>query len=71
MLVMWLAAWAAAAAKRAAFRYPTTVTQCYDNGSVFNSKTCMRRRALERRNVLFQKGLAEMAAVAGLGALVW
>ena len=71
MLVMWLASWAAVAAKRAQFRIPTSVSQCFDNGSLLNSKTCMRRRAIERRDVLFKKGEAEMSAAAGIGALVW
>ena len=74
MLIIWLATWAAVAARRAAFRIPTAVGNCSDNGDVVNSKYCdLLRRDLLRRDipVLFKKGLAEMAAIAGLGALVW
>lgn len=71
MLIMWLAAWAAVAARRATFRIPAVVSECYDNGDIVNSKSCLRKRALFKRDYLFKKGQAEMSAAAGLGALVW
>ncbi|KND87289.1 hypothetical protein TOPH_08065 [Tolypocladium ophioglossoides CBS 100239] len=69
LLILWLAAWAAAAAKRALFKVPTTVSGCVDNGSTFNSKNCFVKR--DSIEILFKRGLDEMAAIAGLGALVW
>ncbi|UNI23052.1 hypothetical protein JDV02_008895 [Purpureocillium takamizusanense] len=71
MLVMWLAAWAAVAARRATFRIPTSVSECFDNGDLVNSKSCMRKRDIFRRDILFKKGQAQMSAAAGIGALVW
>ncbi|POR37837.1 Uncharacterized protein TPAR_01970 [Tolypocladium paradoxum] len=68
LVVLWLAAWAAAAAKRAMFKVPVTVSQCFDNGGAFNSKNCVFKRAIP---LLFKKGMDEMSAIAGLGALVW
>ncbi|ODA79214.1 hypothetical protein RJ55_04807 [Drechmeria coniospora] len=73
MLVMWLATWAAVAAKRAQFKFPTQVQSCFDNGSIFGSMSCARKRGLEllKRDMLFKGGQNMMSAAAGLGALVW
>ncbi|KAF7544298.1 hypothetical protein G7Z17_g10073 [Cylindrodendrum hubeiense] len=75
LMILWLAAFASMAARRAKYVYDVTVTNCSDDGSLFDSKTCSRKRAMdlvERSNViLFKSGLAMTAAIAGLGALVW
>ncbi|KAK2595642.1 hypothetical protein QQS21_006613 [Conoideocrella luteorostrata] len=71
LVIMWLATFAAVAARRASFSIPATVSGCFDDGSAINSKTCVRRRALEKRAYLFKSGQAMMSAIAGLGALVW
>ncbi|KAH8734414.1 hypothetical protein BGZ61DRAFT_124390 [Ilyonectria robusta] len=75
LMILWLAAFASMAARRAGYVYDVTVTNCYDDGSLLDSKTCSRKRAfdlVERSNViLFKSGLAMTAAIAGLGALVW
>lgn len=67
LLFMWLATFAAAAAKRARYVYDVDVSSCYDDGSLISSKTCVRKRDV----ILFKSGLAMFAAVAGVGALVW
>ncbi|KAH6884537.1 G-protein coupled receptor protein [Thelonectria olida] len=75
LVVLWLAAFASMAAKRAAYVVPVTVNGCVDDGSLVDSKTCYRRRAIEqmmkRDVILFKSGLAMTAAIAGLGALMW
>ncbi|KAH7313594.1 hypothetical protein B0I35DRAFT_480271 [Stachybotrys elegans] len=72
MVILWLATFAAAAAARARFVYPTSVSNCFDDGSLINSMTCSRKRDLAKRAViLFDAGLRTLSAVAGLGALVW
>lgn len=72
LIIMWLAAWAATAAERAAFVIPTTVNGCYDDGSLISSNFCFKKRSLEKRGViLFKSGADAMSAVAGLGALMW
>ncbi|KAG6019782.1 hypothetical protein E4U41_003108 [Claviceps citrina] len=73
LVVLWLATFAAAAARRATFVVPVSVSSCYDDGSAINSKTCAWKRALEleRRDILFKSGKAMFSAIAGLGALVW
>ena len=68
LMILWLAAFAATAAKRAKYRYAVTVGDCSDDGSVFDSKSCS---IVKRDVILFKTGLAMLAAVAGLGALVW
>lgn len=67
MVVLWLACWAAVAAKRAKYVYSVSVDNCYDDGSLVGSKTCFRKRSV----IFFKSGLAKFAAIAGLGALVW
>ncbi|KAF2825044.1 hypothetical protein CC86DRAFT_371497 [Ophiobolus disseminans] len=72
MVILWLATWAAVAAKRAKFIYDVEVSGCYNNGEVVNSKICYKKRELLKRSVvLFKRGQDQMAAVAGLGALIW
>lgn len=74
MLILWLATFAATAARRAGFVNDVTVDDCYNDGSQFNSNHCsfLKRSALLRRvPVLFKSGQASMSAAAGLGALVW
>ncbi|KAF5234135.1 hypothetical protein FAUST_7786 [Fusarium austroamericanum] len=57
MLVLWLAAWAATASRRA---------------NLIDSKNCSVFYKRDGENViLFKTGLAILAAIAGLGALVW
>ncbi|PNY25350.1 Uncharacterized protein TCAP_04707 [Tolypocladium capitatum] len=68
MLVMWLATWAAVAARRAQFTVAVSVSGCSNNGGLLNSESCLVKRDLA---LLFKRGMDEMAAVAGLGALVW
>lgn len=67
LVIMWLATFAAVAAKRAAFVVDVDVGSCYSDGSLIDSKTCFTKRGV----ILFESGLAIMAAIAGLGALVW
>ncbi|GAB0132805.1 hypothetical protein EsDP_00001231 [Epichloe bromicola] len=71
LVILWLATFAAAAARRAAFTVPARVSGCFDDGSAVNSKTCFRKRELEKRAYLFESGQAMFSAIAGLGALVW
>lgn len=72
LVILWLSAWAAMAARRAAFIYHVNVNGCFDDGSAINSKHCIYKRDIEKRDVLlFRAGLAMTAAIAGLGALVW
>lgn len=67
MVILWLATFAAVAAKRARFIVDVSVSSCSDNGSLIDSKTCSRKRGV----LLFKSGMAMMSAIAGLGALVW
>lgn len=67
MMILWLATFAAVAAKRAKFVYNVSVDACFDDGSLFNSKTCFKKRDV----ILFKSGGDMLAAIAGLGALVW
>ena len=72
MVILWLATWAAVAAKRAKFVHDVEVSGCYDNGELIDSKTCYKKRELLKRSVvLFKRGQDQMAAIAGLGALIW
>lgn len=72
MFVMWLATFAATAARRAQFIYDVDVNHCYNDGSLTNSNFCYRKREIEKRAILlFKTGQDMMAAMAGLGALVW
>ncbi|KAM0297266.1 hypothetical protein ACHAPM_009799 [Fusarium culmorum] len=72
MLVLWLAAWAATASRRAKYVVPVTVGNCYSDGSLIDSKNCSVFYKRDGENViLFKTGLAILAAIAGLGALVW
>jgi hypothetical protein len=67
MMILWLATFAAVAAKRAKFVFNVSVDGCFDNGSLFNSKTCFKKRDV----ILFKSGGDMLSAIAGLGALVW
>ncbi|KAL6863865.1 G-protein coupled receptor protein [Trichoderma novae-zelandiae] len=67
MMILWLATFAAVAARRAQFIFNVSVSQCFDDGSLFNSKTCLKKRDV----ILFKSGGDMLAAIAGLGALVW
>ncbi|KAG5980290.1 hypothetical protein E4U43_006757, partial [Claviceps pusilla] len=72
LVILWLATFAASAARRATFKVPVQVSGCYDDGGLINSKTCARKRALvEKRDILFKSGQAMFSAMAGVGALVW
>jgi hypothetical protein len=72
LLVLWLAAWAATASRRAKYVVPVNVGGCYDDGSLIDSKNCSIVFKRDGENViLFRTGLAILAAIAGLGALVW
>ena len=67
MVILWLATFAAVAARRATFTVDISVNGCFDDGSTFNSKTCFRKRDV----ILFKSGADMLSAIAGLGALVW
>ncbi|KAL7949629.1 G-protein coupled receptor protein [Trichoderma barbatum] len=67
MMILWLATFAAVAARRAKFIFNVSVNGCIDDGSLFNSKTCFKKRNV----ILFKSGGDMLAAIAGLGALVW
>ena len=67
MVIMWLACFASVAARRATFVVPTSVDDCYSDGSLIGSNHCFRKRGV----VLFKGGQAGMSAAAGLGALNW
>ncbi|KAF4973422.1 hypothetical protein FZEAL_9335, partial [Fusarium zealandicum] len=74
LIVLWLAAWAATAARRAKYVVPVWADNCFDDGSTLDSKTCeiFKRGTVDKRDViLFKTGLAMLSAIAGLGALVW
>lgn len=74
MLILWLATFAATAARRAGFVYNVSVDDCYNDGSTVNSSHCsyLKRSILFRRAVvLFKAGQGLMSGAAGLGALVW
>ncbi|SPJ79958.1 uncharacterized protein FTOL_08349 [Fusarium torulosum] len=71
MVILWLAAWAATAARRAKYVVPVNTYGCYDDGSLADSKTCNIFKRDGENVILFKTGLAMLAAVAGLGALVW
>jgi hypothetical protein len=71
MVILWLSAFATVAASRARFRFDTSVSSCYDDGSFVNSMTCSRKRADETGVLLFSTGQALLSATAGIGALVW
>ncbi|RSM18751.1 hypothetical protein CDV31_002471 [Fusarium ambrosium] len=75
LIVLWLAAWAATASRRSKYVVPVVVGDCYDDGSVVNSKSCdvvFKRAVHTKRDVILTKiGLAMLSSIAGLGALVW
>ncbi|KAL6702061.1 hypothetical protein J3F84DRAFT_23291 [Trichoderma pleuroticola] len=73
MMILWLATFAAVAAKRAQFRFNVRVDGCFDDGSLFNSKTCFKKRDFVKKRdvILFKSGGDMLSAIAGLGALVW
>ncbi|KAG5938816.1 hypothetical protein E4U59_003569 [Claviceps monticola] len=71
LVVLWLATFAAAAARRASFKVQASTSYCYYYGSYLSSLTCFRKRAFERRAVLFKSGQDMFSSIAGLGALVW
>jgi hypothetical protein len=68
MMLMWLVTMAAVAAKRSKFIYDVSVGNCYDRGTLVNSKTCSTFS--KREVVLFQKGMDIMSAIAGLSGLM-
>ncbi|PKK52057.1 hypothetical protein CI102_2601 [Trichoderma harzianum] len=72
MMILWLATFAAVAAKRAQFRFNVRVDGCFDDGSLFNSKTCYKKRDFVKKRdvILFKSGGDMLSAIAGLGALV-
>lgn len=67
-MILWLAAFAATASRRAKYRYAVTAGNCRSDGSLFDSKSC---DIMKRSVILFKTGLAMFAAIAGLGAIVW
>lgn len=67
LVVLWLATFAAVAARRARFIFDVTVGGCYSNGDLFNSQSCLFKRGV----VLFKRGGDMMSAASGIGALVW
>ncbi|KAG9254844.1 G-protein coupled receptor protein [Emericellopsis atlantica] len=69
MVIMWLATFAAVAAERARYVVRVQTYGCFDNGSFLDSKTCLTRR--DDNVLLFKSGAAMLAAIAGLGALMW
>ncbi|QYS97344.1 MARVEL domain-containing protein [Trichoderma simmonsii] len=73
MMILWLATFAAVAAKRAQFKFNVRVDGCFDDGSLFNSKTCYKKRDFVKKRdvILFKSGGDMLSAIAGLGALVW
>ncbi|RSL41582.1 hypothetical protein CEP53_012678 [Fusarium sp. AF-6] len=75
LIILWLAAWAATASRRSKYVVPVVVGDCYDDGSVVNSKSCdvvFKRAVHTKRDVILTKiGLAMLSSIAGLGALVW
>ncbi|KAL7926271.1 hypothetical protein ACQKWADRAFT_282264 [Trichoderma austrokoningii] len=72
MMILWLATFAAVAARRAQFVFNVSVEGCFNDGSVFNSETCYKKRDISKRDViLFKRGGDMLSAIAGLGALVW
>ncbi|KAM0338000.1 hypothetical protein ACHAPU_011463 [Fusarium lateritium] len=71
MVILWLAAWAYTASQRAGYVVPVSVGGCYDDGSLADSKSCNIFKRVDENVILFKTGLAMLAAVAGLGALVW
>lgn len=68
MMVLWLATFAAAAARRSKYTVSVVTDGCVDDGSLLDSTTC---NVVKRGVILFKSGLAMLAAIAGLGALVW
>jgi hypothetical protein len=68
MMILWLATFAAVAAKRAKFVFNVSVNGCFNDGSILNSETCFTKRS---NVILFKSGGDMLAAIAGLGALVW
>lgn len=72
MMILWLATFAAVAARRAQFVFNVSVQGCFNDGSLFNSETCYKKRDIGKRDViLFKRGGDMLSAIAGLGALVW
>lgn len=70
MVIFWLSGMGAAAALRTSFRYDVNVSDCYDDGSLVGSTTCVVARKVEKRAaVASDAGLSSMGAVAGLSAL--
>jgi hypothetical protein len=67
MVILWLATFAAVAARRATFTVRVNVSGCIDDGSIFDSKTCFKKREV----ILFKLGADLMSAIAGVGALNW
>ncbi|KAF4445673.1 hypothetical protein F53441_10622 [Fusarium austroafricanum] len=71
LVILWLAAWAATAARRAKYVVPVNAGNCRDDGSLTDSKTCTVFKRDGENVILFKSGLAMLAAVAGIGALIW
>lgn len=70
MVIFWLSGMGAAAALRATFRFDVNVDECYDDGSMVGSTTCVVSRNMEKRAaVAGATGLSVMSAVAGVSAL--
>jgi hypothetical protein len=73
MAILWLATFAATAARRAKFVEQVNVSGCFNDGSMVSSNHCfVDKRSIDKRAVLlFKLGQDLMAAIAGLGALLW
>ncbi|CEJ90312.1 hypothetical protein VHEMI06103 [[Torrubiella] hemipterigena] len=70
--IMWIATFAATAARRAGFVIPVNPTNCQNDGSLINSSWCNIKRQLETRTaILFKNGQILMSAAAGIGAIIW
>lgn len=71
LVIMWLATFAAVAARRATFRTNVSVSNCFNDGSSVNSKYCYKKRDAGAAIILFKTGADLMSANAGVGALLW
>ena len=61
MVILWLAAFAATAARRSKFKFDVPSGTCFDG-------VCFKKRDIY---ILNDAGLKQFAAAAGIGALVW
>ncbi|KZZ89736.1 Cytochrome c oxidase biogenesis protein Cmc1-like protein [Moelleriella libera RCEF 2490] len=71
LVIMWLATFAAVAARRATFRTNVSISNCFNDGSSVNSKYCYKKRDAGAAIILFKTGADLMSANAGVGALLW